>query len=82
MDDRPVLPARQKSSATKALDREGTATNRIAASTNSLGKGQILTISCKPKVDREGTATNRIAASTNFLEKGAYYIQDFSSYSR
>ncbi len=37
LDDRPVLPARQKSSATKALDREGTATNRIAASTNILG---------------------------------------------
>ena len=36
MNDRPVLPARQKSSATKALDREGPATNGIAASTNLL----------------------------------------------
>ncbi|HRC67601.1 MAG: hypothetical protein U0V54_00040 [Saprospiraceae bacterium] len=36
MNDRLILPARQKSSATKALDREGTATNRIAASRNLL----------------------------------------------
>jgi hypothetical protein len=71
------LPARQKSSATKALDREGTVTNGIAASTNSPGKGQILTIACKPKVCRERTATNGIAASTNSLGKGVNIERTF-----
>ena len=67
LDDRPVLPARQKSSASKALDREGTATYLIAASTKSLWDGQMTAMTSPSLVYREGTATNRIAASTKAL---------------
>ncbi len=67
LDDRPVLTARQKSSATKALDREGTATNRIAASTKSLVDRQIFAKTSPQIFHKEGTATNRIAASTKAL---------------